>query len=88
MTPKYTVLYINTDELEQSEIIGTYNTLHLAVENMIKAAHYDEFEGELRQYRRPTTDYPSYQYLYNTAMRDLEICDYDIYKIIETSPEQ
>lgn len=88
MNRKFTVIYINTDEINFSEVIGTYNTKHEAVESMIKAAHYDEVDGVLRQYRMPTYDYPSYQFLYNQAFENLEICDYDIYRIIESSPEQ
>ena len=84
----YTVVYINIDEFSFSEVIGTYNTLHLAVVAMIDAAHYDEVEGVLRQYMMPTDDYISYQQLYDTAIHNLEIEDYDVYKIIQQMPSQ
>jgi hypothetical protein len=88
MFGQYTVIYINIDEFEYSEVIGTYNDLHHAVEAMITAAHYDEVEGVLRQYRLPSDDYPSYQNLYDIAYENLQIIDYDIYKIIQSMPVQ
>ena len=86
MCRQYTVIYINIDEIGFSEVIGTYNDLHQAVEAMITAAHYDEVEGVLRQYRAPTDDYPSYQHLYDHAYQNLQIIDYDIYKIVKSEP--
>ena len=82
MLADYTVLYINTDNYELSEVIGVYRGLHDAVEALIKAAHYDQDEdGFLRQYRRPTRDYESYSELYELVYNNFILEDYDLYVI-------
>lgn len=81
MLSDYTVIYINTDEVGFSEVIGVYQDLGNAVEALIDAAHYDQVDGVLRQYRIPTDDYPSYDELYNNVYDNLFLEDYDVYLI-------
>ena len=81
MLSDYTVIYINTDEVGFSEVIGVYPDLGTAVEALIDAAHYDQVDGVLRQYRIPTDDYPSYDELYNNVYNNLFLEDYDVYLI-------
>jgi len=84
MRATYTVIYINTDNLEYSEVIDTYNSLDLAVLGLLKAAHYDmDSEGNLRQYMRPTDEYDSFYELYQDVKFNRVLNDFDIYTIKE-----
>ena len=84
MHTTYTVIYINTDRLEYSEVIDTYNSLHFAVLGLLKAAHYDtDNEGNLRQYRRHTDEYESFEELYQDVKFNRVLRDFDLYTINE-----
>ena len=88
METKFVVIYYNVDEVSNSEVIGIFNSKQDAVIEMIKAAHYDEKDGVLRQYREQTTDYSSYQELFEIANRDLQLIDYDIFRVEEVKYSQ
>ena len=59
MESVYTVLYINVDEPKNSEVIGVYMTKDDAVNALIKAAHYENRNGVLYQYKRRSSDFES-----------------------------
>jgi hypothetical protein len=80
----YTVVYINTDRLDLSEVINTYQSLDAAVLGLMNAAHYDtDDEGNLRQYRRRTDEYASFDELYQDIMFRRVLNDFDLYVINE-----
>ena len=83
MSTKFVVVYYNVDEVGYSEVTGIYNTKQEAIIGMIKIAHYDEKDGVLRQYKTPTTDYTSYDELFKVASRDMQLVDYDIFRVEE-----
>ena len=85
MKTVFVVVYYNTDEVENSEVIGVCDDKESAVSMLIKAAHYDEKDGVLRQYRMITNDYQSYQELYDKAFLEMQITDHDVYRIEETT---
>lgn len=88
MRPTYTILYINTDQVDYSEVIGIRYSLHEAVLDLLKAAHYDVGEdGTLRQYRRPTSDYRSFEEIYDEVSTRRMLDDYDLYYIVENTPD-
>jgi len=79
----FRVIYYNTDEPQFSELIGIFGTYDIAVDQMIKAAHYSEgADGDLRQYRRECDDYESFDDLRETARASGKIDDYDFYYIV------
>ena len=82
MSTKYSVIYYNSDQHDYSEIIGVYDDLTTAVIKLIKSAHYDEDKnGNLRQYLRKTDEYLSYKKLIEIVTKDMQLNDYDVYKI-------
>ena len=81
MSTSFVVVYYNVDEVKNSEVGGVYPDKDTAVKALVKAAHYDEKNGKLRQYRRESSDYKSYQEVVEKANNDMELVDYDIYRI-------
>jgi hypothetical protein len=77
----YKVVYYNVDQPDYSEVIGTYVNKDEAVLSLIKAAHYEEKYGRLRQYKRFSNDYDSFQTIVNIVNEKMELVDYDIYRI-------
>lgn len=81
MNRVYSVVYYNIDDVKNSEVIGVYSQYEKAVEYLIKAAHFDCKDGKLRQYKRNTNEYDSFETLYNMVFEKQELIDFDIYKI-------
>lgn len=82
MESVYTVLYINVDEPKNSEVIGVYMTKDDAVKGLIKAAHYENRDGVLYQYKRRSIDYASsYSNLLDQVNASNLLEDVDIYRI-------
>ena len=80
----FRVIYYNPDAPQLSELIGLFGTYDIAVDQMIKAAHYSEGkDGELRQYRRECDDYESFDDLRDSARATGKLEDYDLYYIIQ-----
>jgi hypothetical protein len=83
MQSYFVVTYINTDEPVNSEVIGVYETKEMAIVALITAAHFEERDGELLQYKRPTTEYKSYTEIYDLVNENFELDDFDVYRIEE-----
>jgi hypothetical protein len=83
MTSVFVVVYYNVDEVKNSEVIGVYKEKKQAVDALIKAAHYDDKDGVLRQYRMITNDYESFKHLHEKVSNEMELVDFDIYRIEE-----
>ena len=81
MQSVYTVVYYNTDEVKNSEVIGVYGDEETAVYALIKAAHYEDRNGELYQYKRKSTDYSSFDELLVLVKKEMCLIDSDIYRI-------
>jgi len=82
MESVYTVLYINVDEPKNSEVIGVYMTKDDAVNALIKAAHYENRDGVLYQYKRRSIDFESsYSKLIEQVNDSNLLEDVDIYRI-------
>ena len=82
MTNVYTVLYLNVDEPKLSEIIGVYATRDEAIKALIEAAHYENRNGVLYQYKRRSIDFhSSYSELLDHVNNSNELDDVDIYRI-------
>lgn len=78
----YTVLYINVDEPKNSEVLGVYETKSDAVNALIKAAHYENRNGVLYQYKRRSIDFESSYSKLLEQVNDLNLLeDVDIYRI-------
>ncbi len=81
----FTVLYVNIDAPENSEVISCHYNKNTAIEALIKSAHYSvNKEGKLCQYLRETDEYESFEYLRKKVEEDLFLIDEDIYRIMET----
>lgn len=82
----FIVYYVNTDEPECSEIVDIYTCKNRAIKKLIEIAGYrNDNNGKLTQYFRPTSDYKSYNDLYTSVEKNMELFDEDIYRIHETS---
>ena len=82
MESVYTVLYINVDEPKNSEVIGVYMRKDDAVNALIKAAHYENRNGVLYQYKRRSIDFESsYSKLIEQVNDSNLLEDVDIYRI-------
>ena len=77
----YGLVYIHTDDNECSEHLGIVKHQNDAVLTLIKTAHYENRNGELHQYRLPSDDYNSFDYLVEFVHQHNYIYDYDIYYI-------
>ena len=69
-----------------NEILGVYTDKWEAVEELILRANYREKNGHLTQYKKPTDDYPSMDFLRNKVYNDLVIEDMDCFYSIEIIP--
>jgi hypothetical protein len=79
----FRVIYYNPDEPQLSELIGLFGTYDIAVDQMIKAAHYSVGDdGDLRQYRQACDDYETFDELRGQAYATGKLEDYDLYYII------
>jgi hypothetical protein len=83
MTNVFVVVYYNTDDVKNSEVIGVYKEKWKAVDALIKAAHYEEKNGALRQYKVLTDDYTSFRDLHEKVSSEMELLDFDLYRIEE-----
>jgi hypothetical protein len=83
MTSVFVVVYYNVDEVKNSEVIGVYKEKKQAIDALLKAAHYDDKDGVLRQYRVITKDYESFGKLCEKVSTEMELVDFDIYRIEE-----
>jgi hypothetical protein len=81
MNELFVVVYYNVDEISNSEVIGIYRDKEDAVNALIKAAHYEDDDGDLLQYKRPCDDYKSFQELNLIVWDTLELVDDDLYRI-------
>ena len=77
----YSVIYYNTDEIENSEVIGVFSNREDAIIALIKAAHYEEKDGQLLQYKKQSSDYNSFEHLKDFVDKNLYLDDYDLYRI-------
>lgn len=84
----YAILYINTDEPKNSEILSMHYNKQSAISALIKHAHYEDRDGKLLQYKRETNDYPDYQTLWNNVESTNTLIDEDIYRIEEYPMKQ
>lgn len=82
MTNVYVVFYIHTDASEYSEVLGVFQNKESAVKELLERANYREDKhGNLTQYMSHTSEYESYNILYDQVMKDMELYDGDIYRI-------
>jgi hypothetical protein len=84
MTSLFVLLYIHTDCIEYSEVLGLYYDKEEVVNALIEYAHYRENgHGILTQYFYATDEYESMDKLREKVMNDMCLVDSDIYKILE-----
>jgi phage baseplate assembly protein gpV len=81
MNEVFVVVYYNVDEVNNSEVIGVYDTKEDAVNALITAAHYEDDDGALLQYKRRSHDYESFQELERLVWDTMTLVDDDIYRI-------
>ena len=79
----YGVLYIHTDNPEQSDILGLFDDYEKAVDELVERANYREnAAGQLTQYLQITNEYDSLESLKTQVRKTNKLVDVDIYKII------
>jgi len=84
MSKFFILYYINTDYPEYSEILGVCNNKEKAINELLEFANYRQnSNGELTQYMVPTKEYESFSYLKKKVSVEMELKDYDIYRICE-----
>ena len=83
MSTVYVLLYIHTDCIEYSEVLGMYFNKDDAVDSLIDYSHYREVNGVMTQYFIKTNEYRSMKELRDKVYNDMELRDVDVYKIIE-----
>jgi len=83
MQTKFVVIYINMDVPLNSEVIGVYETKDEAIHALIKSAHFEDRNGQLLQYKRPSSEYKSYTEIYDLVNKSLLLEDFDVYRIQE-----
>lgn len=83
MNTVFTLMYVNVDVPANSEVIGVYNCKDVAIDALLKAAHYSEKNGILYQYLERTDEYESFAALREQVKNDLFLVDEDIYRIME-----
>lgn len=81
MSKVYVLLYIHTDNVEFSEVLGVFNSKNDAINELLERANYREINGMLTQYMEPTTEYDSFSSLKNMIEEKMELHDVDIYRI-------
>lgn len=79
----YAILYINTDEPENSEVLGIYTDYDYCVDKLLERANYRNKNGMLTQYLRPTEEYENFKVLREKVYEEGELFDEDIYRIEE-----
>lgn len=77
----YCVIYYNIDEIKNSEVIGVFSDKEDAVNSLIKAAHYEERDGDLLQYKRKSNDFSSFNQLKQLVTTTGLLEDHDLYRI-------
>jgi len=82
----YTNIYINPDDLSL-EILGYERNKKKAIDELIRAAHYEEIDNILYQYRRPTSDYRNLIELRWLVNKYNVIYDNDVYYIMESEDQ-
>lgn len=83
----YVLLYVHTDCIEYSEILGLYHDKKEVVDALIEFAHYREnAAGILTQYHIETEEYSSLEELREKVSKEMMLEDTDIYKILTYSP--
>ena len=79
----YGVLYIHTDNPEQTDILGLFDDYEKAVDELVERANYREnAAGQLTQYLQITDEYDSLESLKTKVRKTNKLVDVDIYKII------
>ena len=81
MTDVYVLLYIHTEIVDYTEVLGVYTTKSKAVDELLERANYREKDGVLTQYMEATSEYESYCVLRGMVEEKLELHDVDIYRI-------
>ena len=81
MNAVYSVLYIQTDNPENSEVLGIFRDREKAIDELLERANYREKDGLLTQYMKPTNEYDSFAKLRSTVSQTMELRDVDIYRI-------
>ena len=81
MTNVYVLLYIHTDEVSYSEVMGVYGGKDKAVSELLERANYREKDGKLTQYMEPCDEYESFAVLRGLVEENMELNDVDIYRI-------
>mgnify|MGYP003976916005 CR=1 FL=1 len=81
MSKVYVLLYIHTDKVEYSEVLGVYTSRTKAVDELLERANYRQNNGILTQYMKPTTEYESFDVLRTMVEDKMELYDVDIYRI-------
>ena len=81
MNSVYSLIYDNTDEVKNSEVIGIFRDREVAIKALIKAAHYEERDGQLLQYKKPSNDFQSFDQLTQFVTENSYLEDYDLYRI-------
>jgi len=81
MTDVYVLLYIHTEIVDYTEVLGVYTTKSKAVDELLERANYREKDGVLTQYMEATSEYESYGVLRGMVEEKLELHDVDIYRI-------
>jgi hypothetical protein len=81
MNVVYSVLYIQTDNPECSEVLGIFRDREKAIDELLERANYRERDGVLTQYMKPTKEYDSFSKLRETVSNSMELRDVDIYRI-------
>ena len=76
----FVLVYIHTDCIEYSEVLGLYYDKDEVIDDLIEYAHYrvDEF-GRLTHYFHPTDQYKSIHELRTAIENDMELKDVDLY---------
>jgi hypothetical protein len=81
MNEVFVVVYYNVDEVSNSEVIGVYDSKENAVSALLRAAHYEDDDGDLLQYKRICGDYKSFRELELLVWETMTLVDDDIYRI-------
>lgn len=79
----FVAIYYNTDEVQNSEVLGVYNNKEEAVKKLIKEAGYEEKENVFLQFKRITNDFVSMKECYDYVFNNNKLEDYDLYRIEE-----
>ncbi len=81
MSDVYILIYIHSDNIEYTEVLGVYTDKSKAINELLERANYREKNGVLTQYMEPTTEYESFSALKALVEKQMELHDDDIYRI-------